>query len=279
MQLKLDELSKVCQLVHDLCGIYLDESKGYLVESRLGRICENHNINSFSDLVDAVRKDRGELRSDVVDAISTHETLFFRDSSFFQALKFKVIPEILDRKEELKQRDIRIWSAACSTGQEAYSIAMLLKELEVGPEWNVSIIGTDISSKATEKANLGIYPAHEIKRGLDNARLFRFFQRVENQWQVVPELQKWCQFTTHNLVESSFNRGPFDLILCRNVLIYFNATTKRKVAQLLTQCLDPEGYLIVGGSESLVEFGPEYLPHSHCGGVFYQPKHQRPKFV
>ena len=142
MHLKPEELPQVCQLVYELCGIYLDDSKGYLIESRLGRICRDNNLGSFRELVDKVRVNRGALRADVIDAISTHETLFFRDNSFFQAMKHKVLPELLDRKEELGRRDIRIWSAACSTGQEAYSVAILLKELDVPANWNkLRIVG------------------------------------------------------------------------------------------------------------------------------------------
>lgn len=279
MHLKPDELPYVCQLVYELCGIYLDDSKGYLIESRLGRICRDHNVVSFRELVDRVRVNQGPLRADVIDAISTHETLFFRDASFFQAMKFKVLPELLDSKDQSGRNDIRIWSAACSTGQEAYSIAILLKEMEVPSNWNISIIGTDISEKAVEKARRGVFPEHETQRGLDNARLYRYFQKTEEGWEVTPELKRWCSFKTHNLNESCLHMGRFDIILCRNVLIYFDAETKRRVIHSLTKCLNEEGYLMVGGSESLVDFGPEYVPHSHCGGVFYQPNFSRPKFV
>lgn len=279
MHLKPEELPYVCQLVYELCGIYLDDSKGYLIESRLGRICREHNVGSFRDLVDQVRGTRGALRSDVIDAISTHETLFFRDASFFQAMKFKILPELLDRKEVLGRRDIRIWSAACSTGQEVYSIAILLKELDVPSHWNISITGSDISDKAVDKACAGIFSEHEIQRGLDNSRLYRYFQKSEEGWEVIPELRRWCHFKTHNLNESCAHMGPFDIVLCRNVLIYFDSETKRRVVESLTRSLTEEGYLIVGGSESLVDFGPEYAAHSHCGGVFYQPKFHRPKYV
>ena len=279
MHLKPEELPQVCQLVYELCGIYLDDSKGYLIESRLGRICRDNNLGSFRELVDKVRVNRGALRADVIDAISTHETLFFRDNSFFQAMKHKVLPELLDRKEELGRRDIRIWSAACSTGQEAYSVAILLKELDVPANWNISIVGTDISDKAVEKARRGIYPEHETQRGMDNSRLFRYFNKTAEGWEVGADLRRWCSFKTHNLNEGCSHMGQFDVVLCRNVLIYFDAETKRRVMGSLTRSLTEEGYLIVGGSESLVDYGPEYVAHSHCGGVFYQPKFHRPKYV
>lgn len=279
MRLKPEELPLVCDLVQELCGIALDNSKGYLIESRLGQICRRYDITSFNDLVKETRTRRGELMDDFVDAISTHETLFFRDRSLFQALKFKVLPELLDRKMELRRKTIRVLSAASSTGQEAYSIAMLLKELDVGPGWSIEIVGTDISKHAVKRAQEGVYLEHEVRRGLDEGRLLRFFKKNKDGWQVNQDLRSMCQFKTMDLQARNFSRGYFDLIMCRNVLIYFDQKTKGDVVKNLVDSLDREGYLIVGGSESLVEFGTDFRPHSHCGGVFYQPKCSRPKFV
>lgn len=279
MQLRPDELPLVCDLVRELCGIALDDGKTYLIENRLSAICEKYKMASFTELVALVRNQNQEARAELIDAISTHETLFFRDSSLFQALKFKVLPELLDAKENSRRKDLRIWSAACSTGQEVYSIAMLLKELEIGNDWNVSIIGTDISDKAVARAQAGVYADHEVQRGLDNPRLFRFFDKHEKNWRVTSEIRRWCKFQTHNLLKRAVGMGPFDLILCRNVLIYFDAEAKRQVVSLLVEQLDPAGYFIVGGSENLMEYGPQYTPHSHCGGVFYQPKFNRPQYI
>jgi chemotaxis protein methyltransferase CheR len=263
-----------------LCGVTLDASKGYLIESRLSRLAETCGCTDFSDFCRRVRfSNDAVLRNQVIDAITTQETLFFRDGSPFEALQHKVLPELLDTKAGTPYaRRLRIWSAACSTGQEPYSIAMLLCELI--PDifsWDVNILATDVSDAAIKQASAGRYAKHEIQRGMKPALLSKYFREETQSWQVRDELRSLIAFKYRNLLEAFHGLGPFDVIFCRNVVIYFDAATRRDVFLRLVDCLTPEGVLFTGASESLSDLGPQFLPLHHCRTVYYQPKKtQRP---
>ncbi len=196
MQVIEMEIAMVADLVEELCGIVLDNSKGYLIESRLGSLAETHGCNSFTEFCHKARNGDPMLRSRIIDAITTQETLFFRDSSPFEALKHKAIPELIDAKTgTMFSKRIRIWSAACSTGQEVYSIAMTLCELIPDfLKWDIKILGTDISDSAIKQASLGRYAKHEIQRGIKPAFLQKYFVEAKDGWRVKDELRSLAAF-------------------------------------------------------------------------------------
>jgi chemotaxis protein methyltransferase CheR len=270
-----DELAEVARFVEELCGIVLDETKGYLVESRLGDLLEPHGCGSYRELVRLARSgSEDELRSLLVDAITTNETLFFRDAAPFEALRHKVLPDLFDRRESAGgPRRLRIWSAACSTGQEPYSLAMLLADLleDELPDWELEILGTDICDAALRQATAGVYRDVEIRRGLTDAELGRHFRREGEEWRVRPELARLVRFERRNLLEPFAGVGSFDLVLCRNVAIYFKPEARRDLYLRLVRQLERGGYLFTSSSESLRELDPRFEPEFHCRAVFYRP--------
>jgi chemotaxis protein methyltransferase CheR len=272
--LTTQDIDAVCGLVMDLCGVYLDESKGYLIEARLSELVKSTNCENY---VEFARKARGgfdqAIRNKIVDAITTNETLFFRDTSPFDALTNKVIPETIDAKAgSLFPKKIRIWSAACSTGQESYSIAMTLSDLLPDVmDWDINILGTDISDDVVAKASRGWYTAHEIERGMPPARLQRYFQQENNGWRVKDSMRAMCSFERRNLLDPNSARGKFDVIFCRNVAIYFTPEARRDLFLRLCTALTPEGWLFVGSQESLRDLGPQFAPQQHCRAICYRP--------
>jgi chemotaxis protein methyltransferase CheR len=272
--LTTQDIDAVCGLVNDLCGVYLDESKGYLIEARLSELVKHSGCESYAEFARKARTDADStVRSKIVDAITTNETLFFRDTSPFDALLNKVIPETIDSKAGTPYpKRIRIWSAACSTGQESYSIAMLLSEmLPDVHDWDINILGTDISDEVVARASRGWYAAHEIERGLAPARLQRFFQAENNGWRVKDSLRALCSFERRNLLDPNSARGKFDVIFCRNVAIYFTPGARKDLFLRLTTALTIEGWLFVGSQESLRDVGPQFVPEQHCRAICYRP--------
>ena len=268
------DVDAVCGLVNDLCGIYLDESKGYLIEARLGELVKKSGCESYVEFALRAKRDADPaIRNKIIDAITTNETLFFRDNSPFDALQNKVIPETIDGKAGTPfARRIRIWSAACSTGQEPYSIAIVLSEMLPDiSSWDVNILGTDISDEVVARASRGWYTAHEIERGMPPARLNRFFQPENNGWRVKDSLRAMCSFERRNLLDPNSARGTFDVIFCRNVAIYFTPEARKDLFLRLAKALTPAGWLFVGCQESLRDLGPQFAPQQHCRAICYRP--------
>jgi chemotaxis protein methyltransferase CheR len=272
--LTAQDIDSVCSLVIDLCGVYLDESKGYLIEARLSELVKSSGCESYAEFARRARQDTdGTVRNKIVNAITTNETLFFRDTSPFDALQNKAIPETIDAKTgSLFPKKLRFWSAACSTGQEPYSIAMLLAEmLPDVHDWDINILGTDISDDVVARASRGWYTAHEIERGMPPARLHRFFQPENNGWRVKDSLRALCSFERRNLLDPNSARGKFDVIFCRNVAIYFTPEARKDLFLRLATALTPEGWLFVGSQESLRDLGPKFAPQQHCRAICYRP--------
>ena len=276
------DIDAVCGLVDDLCGIYWDESKAYLIESRLEDLVQQQGCENYQDLV---RKVRAELvpglKEKVIDAVTTNETLWFRDSSPFEAMKNKLIPELIDNKAgSVFPRRIRIWSAACSTGQEVYSIAMTLAQtLPDFRDWDIQILGTDISPAAVEHAREGVYSSHEIGRGMDQEHLKKYFIDHGNSWKVTDEIRSVCTFHQRNLHEQFDGIGPFDIIFCRNVAIYFGGQERVSLFERLAEVLTHDGWVIVGSSESLANMGERWHPEQHCRASCYHPNMPAKDFV
>lgn len=280
--LTTEDIDAVCTMVDELCGICWDESKSYLIESRLGTLAEEFKCENYRDFA---RKVRAELvpglKEQVVDAVTTNETLWFRDESPFEALRHKIIPELIDDKEKSAfSKRFRIWCAACSTGQEPYSIAMAFADtLPDIQSWDIQILGTDISPAAVSRAKHGIYSHLEIGRGMDPAHLNKHFVKQGEDWQVNDLIRSMCRFDQRNLHDPMAGLGPFDIIFCRNVAIYFTPEDQKKVFNNLAKVLTPNGWLFVGSSESLSNLGPEWKPQQHCRSNCYRPNLQVPVSV
>jgi chemotaxis protein methyltransferase CheR len=271
-----DELAVWSRYIHEICGVFLDDSKGYLLETRLGGLLRETGAGGFSELYYKAKADLSNvLRRRIVDAITTNETSFFRDSTPFDLLRCKLIPELIDRRRKAGARPIpiRIWSAACSTGQEAYSTAIVLKELlgDFGP-YDIRILGTDISDRAVAQASYGFFSRLELDRGMNPAYVSRFFTSSGDRWKVRDEIRSLATFKTMNLLQPFAFPVPFDIIFCRNVAIYFTEADKVRLFRNLGRCLAKEGALIIGSTESITGLCPEFVPQRHLRGVFYQLK-------
>ena len=231
-------------------GIVIDENKEYLLETRLLPVLRKENLPSLESLCArlALRSSPGLARQ-VIEAMTTHETFFFRDTAVFDSLRQHILPAMLQRTGA--SRPLRIWSAAASSGQEAYSLAMQLLELGALPS-QVEIVGTDLSEKVLERAREGKYVQFEVSRGLPSPYLLKYFTRTGLAWTVRDELRGMVRFQPIDLRKSFTSLGLFDLVLCRNVLIYFDLETKRQVLSGLRQALDPQGILALGSAETLL---------------------------
>ena len=269
-----EDLITMGALVEELCGIVLDQTKGYLIEHRFAELVRAYDCSSFTELAKRVRAaSNPELKSKLIDAITTNETLFFRDGSPFEALAHKALPELIDAKQRSGNRRIRIWSAACSTGQEPYTIAMVLHDLlgDELDEFDIKILATDISEDAIGKASRGVYSAFEIGRGLPQRQLAKYFEMVDGGHRVADELRGLVSYQRLNLLESFTQLGKQDIVLCRNVAIYFQRAARNDLYRRIQQQMNPGGYLFVGSGETLTELGEGFEPHNHCNAVFYRP--------
>ncbi|WP_026339467.1 CheR family methyltransferase [Psychromonas ossibalaenae] len=256
------------------CGIVLGGNKQYLVKSRLIPLMTQFSIPKLSDLIhQSMSYKNRELRTAVIDAMTTNETLWFRDKYPFELLSKKIFPEILESKKSIK-----MWSAASSSGQEAYSIAMTAIEyqkLKAVLGMNVQIIGTDISNTMLEQCKIGTYDTLALSRGLSEERKRQFFDRVNDgsgKMQVKPEVKKLTNFRNYNLLDSYATLGKFDIIFCRNVLIYFSNDVKSKILNQFAGALNPGGYLILGASESLTGLTDRFEMVRCNPGIIYKLK-------
>ena len=236
------------QHVHTQAGIVLEGNKHYLFESRLAPIVRQLGLHSINDLCALLRANHEpEVARQVVEAMTTNETYFFRDPAHYDAIRNVLLPQLKGERADFKK--LRFWSAASSTGQEAYSLAMLLLECEF-EGWNISILGTDFSSAIVERARSGKYHQIEVNRGLPSALLVKNFIRSGVEWQLSEAVRNMVRFETIDLRNSMRAMGPFDLVFCRNVLIYFDAATKLKILREIHGTLFRGGWLLLGGAET-----------------------------
>ncbi len=270
------ELFEFAKYVNDLTGIVLDESKAYLIESRLGPLAEELNCKSFKELEQKAQNDtRGIIRNRIIDAITTNETFFFRDNNPFELLRHKIFPDFFDRimDQHTPYKRLKIWSAACSTGQEVYSIAVILRELLPDlDKWNIRILGTDISDAAITQASYGRYNHTEINRGLNTSQLNKYFKKDGHYWRIRDELRSMAYFKKQNLLQPFTGMEKFDLILCRNVAIYFSPENRKKLFNHLADQLNPRGILIIGASESLHGVTDRFVRKDYMRSVYYELK-------
>jgi chemotaxis protein methyltransferase CheR len=274
IRLQPEEQKNLAQYVYSLCSITLDESKGYLIESRLASLVHETGSDSYNGLLLRAKSDSSRaIERRIVDAITTNETLFFRDTSPFDLLRQKIVPELIDRRARTGSASIRIWSAACSTGQELYSIAIILKELLGDTDrYGVHLVGTDISDDAVARASRGIFSPVEISRGLTEAQRSRYFTPVSSGWKIADEIRGMASFKKLNLMSDFSSLGRFDVVFCRNVAIYFTEKDKISLFGRLERVLEKDGYLIIGSMESLNGICPQFESKRYLRSVFYQSK-------
>lgn len=271
------ELKIIAQYIHDISGIFLDQSKAYLLETRLSTVAEANGCKSYQELHQKAKRDPSKkIERAIVDAISTNETLFFRDKGPFELLKHKLLPEIIDARTPASptlKTKIRIWSAAASTGQELYSIAITIREL-LGDlsKYNISLLGTDISDQAISQASYGKYNKFEIERGLDRITLQRNFKLLGDSWKINDEIRAMVNFRKMNLMQPFTALGKFDIIFCRNVAIYFTMQDRKKLFNKIADSLEDDGFLVIGSTESLTGVCPRFVPKRHLRSIFYQKK-------
>ncbi len=260
------------RLLEDSCGILLGDNKQYLVTSRLGPLMAAEEVTDLGMLVQRLqRPSERVLRGRVIEAMTTNETSWFRDVYPFENLQKHVFPALADTVG----RRIRIWSAACSSGQEPYSISMALHESRTrGLSLEAEIIATDLAPSMVEMTRHAVYPESAIRRGLSPDRLQRFFQRQGDGWQVKPEIRARVRPQVQNLLEPFGTLGRFDMIFCRNVLIYFSPRTREDILRRMCRQLNPGGYLIVGASESLSRHMDDLEMVRGDSGVMYRRRQQ-----
>lgn len=262
--------------VYSTTRITLDASKGYLIETRLASLAQETGSHSYKELLDKVTADSsGALKRKVIGAVTTNETSFFRDTAPFEMLRYKILPDLVDARRRQLGRDrlitLRIWSAACSTGQEVYSTAIVCKEVLPDPtKFDIRILGTDISDRVVAHASAGRYNKLEIDRGFPPDKLSAHFQAEGSNFKVRDSLRALATFKSINLLEPLSFPAKFDIIFCRNVAIYFNESDKIRLYESLAQVLAPDGYLIIGSTESLTGLSRRFVPKRHLRSVFYQ---------
>ncbi|MDX1250721.1 MAG: protein-glutamate O-methyltransferase CheR [Gammaproteobacteria bacterium] len=260
------------EFLESVCGIALGENKHYLVSSRLNRLMGESGIRSIGDLVEQLKRNsRPGLRERVVDAMTTNETLWFRDNAPFDILKHHILPDLSGKR----MRPVRIWSAACSSGQEPYSISMMVQEYlgskPGGLAAGVQIIATDISPTMIKEAKAGLYDSMALARGLSDERRKRFFTQKGAQWEAKDEIRKRITFSELNLIKKDYHgMGKFDVIFCRNVLIYFSGDVKRNIIANFSKVMEPGGYLFLGASESISGYSDVFEMVRCHGGIVYR---------
>jgi chemotaxis protein methyltransferase CheR len=242
----------LCKCLKDRSGLVLSSDKQYLVESRLLPVARRADFDSLGELVSALKRGNADaLMTAVVEAMMTNESLFFRDKTPFDYFRTTVMPALTAARRGV--RSIRIWCAAASTGQEPYSLAMALKEMEHDlAGWRIDLVATDISNEVLEKARQGLYSQFEVQRGLPIQLLVKYFTQVGEAWQIAPEIRAMVKYRQLNLLSDFSYLGTFDLIFCRNVLIYFDQATKADLLDRLAKMVASDGFLVLGAAETVV---------------------------
>ena len=262
----------LCNFVREKSAIVLEPSKAYLVESRLNPVARENGLPSLDELVVALKKPGSrDLATKVIDAMTTNESCFFRDLQPFEALKTVIIPELMEKRA--KERTLNIWSNACSSGQEVYSIAMLLREsFPALAGWKVRLIASDLSTAILKKAQEGIFNQTEVNRGLPMPMLLKHFSKYGLQWQIKEDVRKSIEFREVNLIESWPPTLPMmDIVFLRNVLIYFSPETKTAILNKAHRILRPDGFLFLGGAETTMNLHTKFVRTPIGKTTCYQP--------
>jgi chemotaxis protein methyltransferase CheR len=262
------ELDFMAALLKQHSGLIVSKDKVYLLENRLAPIARLHGFSGLSTLIEALRaKPNTALVEDVVEAMTTNESFFFRDGKPFDTFRDKVLPDLITKRTGNKT--LRIWCAAASTGQEPYSLAMILKEKAAAlAGWKIQIVGTDISRKALDRARAGIYSQFEVQRGLPVQMLVKYFEKQGDVWQVKPDIRSMVDYRSFNLLHDLRSLGQFDVVFCRNVLIYFDLPTKERVLEGISKVMTADGSLFLGGAETVFGVSNLFKPTDGLHGLY-----------
>ncbi len=263
-----EKFNLFCHMVRQRSGISLTPDKVYLAQSRLKDVMKetgHDDLISFFEYLASASSEKTLAK--VVDAMTTNESFFFRDETPFEGFEKKIVPELI--KDRPTSRKIRIWCAACSSGQEPYSLSMMIDEKKaVWGDWNFEIVATDISENMIERAKIGEFSRFEINRGLTEARREKYFSSLGGKWFIEPDLKKRITFKAFNLLDDPKELGQFDVIFCRNVLIYFEPKTKTEILERISNILAPGGYLTLGAAETVVGLTKKFLPNPDVKGYY-----------
>jgi chemotaxis protein methyltransferase CheR len=261
------------KLLKDQSGLDLSADKQYLIESRLLPLARKSGVPGISELVQKMKAGSASLVTQVVEAMTTNETFFFRDKVPFDHFRELIVPEIL--KARASRKSVRIWCAAGSTGQEPYSLAMCLKEMGAAlAGWRTEIVATDLSQEVLEKSKAGIYSQFEVQRGLPIQMLVKYFKQTGEFWQINPDIRAMVQHRQLNLLHDFSQLGTFDVVFCRNVLIYFDQDTKINIFNRLHRATEPDGFLALGAAETVVGLTETFKPYPERRGL-YRPNDPR----
>ena len=266
----------IAQFLKERSGLIINQDKMYLLETRLSAILRDNKLSGLGALVELLRQPgAAKVKDQVVDAMTTNETSFFRDNHPFDTLRKSIIPGLIERRASA--RSLRIWSAACSTGQEPYSLAMMLKDsFPILGGWKVEIVATDLSPSVLDRAREGVYSTFEVQRGLPIQMLIRHFDQEEPNWRIKRELRQTVSFRPLNLLDDFSALGQFDVVLCRNVLIYFDQPTKTRILSAIARRIATDGVLLLGGSESVFGLSDAFTGLAGLKGVYGHASKTKP---
>lgn len=262
-----EDIEHLSSMLKARSGLILGSDKTYLIESRLAPVARREGFSSVAALLTALRTKRDEkLMAAVTDAMTTNETFFYRDKVPFDQFKSDVLPQLAKTR---LNGEIKIWCAACSTGQEPYSLAMLMEESRHQfPRVNLDILATDISDRCLEKAQSGLYTQFEVQRGLPITMMVKNFEKVDEMWRISPKMRQSIRFRKLNLLEDLRGIGRMDVIYCRNVLIYFDLETKKRVLEQMATLLPDDGYLFLGAAETVLGITDAFKPMPGMRGLY-----------
>ncbi|MEO5337079.1 MAG: protein-glutamate O-methyltransferase CheR [Magnetospirillum sp. WYHS-4] len=258
----------VTKLLKDRSGLVLSVDKAYLIESRLAPIAKKYGHATTDYLIDRLRDGRDEaLAHEITDAMTTNETFFFRDGKPFDFFRQTLIPALADSRSQT--RSLRVWCAAASTGQEPYTLAMILREeLKRLPDWKLEIVATDISTESLARARMGRYSQFEVQRGLPIQLLVKYFKKQDEMWEISPEVRSMVDFRSFNLLMPFASLGRFDVVFCRNVLIYFDIPTKTDILNRMSRQMADDAHLFLGGAETVLGITERFKALSGERGVY-----------
>ncbi|MBU5635560.1 protein-glutamate O-methyltransferase CheR [Geomonas sp. Red69] len=271
LQLTEEEFRLIRDLIYNHCGLFFDDDSKYLLDRRLGQRVTHHNLSGFREYYQFLKYDRrrDEEIADIMDLLTTNETYFFREAFQLRAFTDEIVPELMKLKQ--RERTLRIWSAGCSTGEEPYTIAMLLLEMGCFHGWRIEIVGSDISHRVVQHARKGIYTKASF-RATDERYLKRFFTETDEGYRICDEVRELVTISQMNLFDA--NRlallGKMDVIFCRNVIIYFDQTSKKRVIESFYNTLRGGGYLLLGHSESLMNLSTAFALKHLKNDMVYQ---------
>lgn len=266
--MKVADFELYKSLLYDKSGLVITPDKSYLLDSRLTPVAKKWNFTSLEMMTLQLRAIPDQkLVKDIIEAMTTNETSFFRDTKPFQMFQDVILPHLLQARS--LKKSLRIWCAACSSGQEPYSLSMILKEKEAMLKgWRIEIVATDLSEEILAQARKGAYSQFEVQRGLPIQYLMKYFTQVGEAWQLKDDIKNMVKYSTFNLLDEMGRMGTFDVIFCRNVLIYFDEKTKAGILEKMSSQLERDGFLLLGGAETVLGITDKFIPKPEHRGLY-----------